>query len=564
MDQLVIKHLSQIDVSPVLSLVTIISFIKITRFLKQEIQVHSPNRSSADAPARLPAHIQEFLSFSLEMNIDNVQALWLSLKELVWIDVERPLDDKEKEMFEKFGKQHKDPNKHLGSTMYYPPSFSCVQCGRNLQKMSRIEVVLFSLHGACTTYSMSLRCPCCPIRYYPQYYVDKETSRRHYYSTDIPDIIQFEQHAYIEAHLCELMTMWMLFAWVSSQNCANIYNHGMNTNAWIASQFTLTSEQVWRAFVLNALLRHSYEFGTALSMSEAKGIDHDSRLKDAQIVRNEYMDRNGQIERLHACDTCEKFIPTDIPGAYKGLQHVALEDYRNLKGKSFFLLQRRLQRAGAQQPSNDSLGATSDDQDEEEMEYSDPAKKSDDGNVKVKARFGRRQTHNKQLIVCTCGVISARATMFGAEAISGVKDFMKSVYPNLKELPDVIFYDNNCSLQSHLLAQDDDFFENVILPVDVFHFKSKHSEADEFCQRHCNPAQWVELVGEDGKWVFNSSIAEQTNVWIGGYQAIVWDMLAHNYDFFLDEMIKRRNEILVAKLKCTGRFPYHVPPSYLL
>ncbi|KAJ8090073.1 hypothetical protein PM082_018653 [Marasmius tenuissimus] len=122
--------------------------------------------------------------------------------------------------------------------------------------------------------------------------------------------------------------------------------------------------------------------------------------------------------------------------------------------------------------------------------------------------------------------------MFGAEAISGVKDFMKSVYANPNELPDVIFYDNNCSLQSHLLAQNDSYFKNVILPVDVFHFKSKHSEADEFCQRHCNPAQWVELVGDDGKWVFNSSIAEQTNVWIGGYQAIVRDMLAHNYDFF--------------------------------
>lgn len=47
--------------------------------------------------------------------------------------------------------------------------------------------------------------------------------------------------------------------------------------------------------------------------------------------------------------------------------------------------------------------------------------KSDEGNRTVKARFGRRRTHNEQLVVCCCGIIAARATMFGAEAISGVK-----------------------------------------------------------------------------------------------------------------------------------------------
>lgn len=127
-------------------------------------------------------------------------------------------------------------------------------------------------------------------------------------------------------------------------------------------------------------------------------------------------------------------------------------------------------------------------------------------------------------------------------------------------MPDVLFYDSNCNLQSHLRAQQDDFFEFVILPVDVFHFKSKHKETDEFCQKHCNPALWPELSDKDGKWIFNSSIAEQVNVWIGGYQAIVRDMLPHRYDFFLDEMIKRRNEIVVEKLRNSGEAPYHVPP----
>jgi hypothetical protein len=40
------------------------------------------------------------------------------------------------------------------------------------------------------------------------------------------------------------------------------------------------------------------------------------------------------------------------------------------------------------------------------------------GNRVVKAQFGRRCTHNEQTLVCPCGMIYARATMFGAEAVS--------------------------------------------------------------------------------------------------------------------------------------------------
>jgi hypothetical protein len=133
------------------------------------------------------------------------------------------------------------------------------------------------------------------------------------------------------------------------------------------------------------------------------------------------------------------------------------------------------------------------------------------------------------------------------------------MYPRPDDLPDVIFYDNNCQLQSHLAAQSDLFFQKTIMPVDVFHFKSKHKETDEFCQKHCNPAKWSELADESGRWLFNSSAAEQVNVWLGGYIAIVRDMLAHRYDFFLDEMIKRRNEVVVEKLFNAGNIPYHVP-----
>jgi len=47
--------------------------------------------------------------------------------------------------------------------------------------------------------------------------------------------------------------------------------------------------------------------------------------------------------------------------------------------------------------------------------------KSPNGNHVPKARFGRRRTHNEQLVVACCGVIIARGTMYGAEALSGVR-----------------------------------------------------------------------------------------------------------------------------------------------
>ena len=91
-----------------------------------------------------------------------------------------------------------------------------------------------------------------------------------------------------------------------------------------------------------------------------------------------------------------------------------------------------------------------------------------------------------------------------------------------------------------LRSDGDTYFDGCALPVDVFHFKSKHKETDKDCGANCNPYMWRELRSDDGKsWRFNSSAAEQTNVWFGGYRAIVCEIQADRYDFFLDEMVKR-------------------------
>jgi len=84
--------------------------------------------------------------------------------------------------------------------------------------------------------------------------------------------------------------------------------------------------------------------------------------------------------------------------------------------------------------------------------------------------------------------------------------------------PDHIFFNSHSYCILVKLVKKDPFFNGIGLSVDVFHFKCKHSETNMFCQEHCNPAAFPELIREDGKgWHFNSSVAEQTNGWFGGY-----------------------------------------------
>lgn len=143
--------------------------------------------------------------------------------------------------------------------------------------------------------------------------------------------------------------------------------------------------------------------------------------------------------------------------------------------------------------------------------------------------------------------------------------FWRALFPTKKSLPQFLFMDSNCKILQHIHAQgDQDYFSDCGLPVDVFHFDNKHKDSDEFCARWCNPLLWPDLVGPDGHWRFNSSAAEQTNVWFGGYQPIVREMRVERYNFFLDEMIRRRNEMVVQDHRKKGYEPHLIPRKELL
>ncbi|KAJ8090241.1 hypothetical protein PM082_018837 [Marasmius tenuissimus] len=185
----------------------------------------------------------------------------------------------------------------------------------------------------------------------------------------------------------------------------------------------------------------------------------------------------------------------------------------------------------------------------------------DDG-IKLRAQFSRRRTHNKQLIIAPCGIILARQTFYHSEAFSLVARFVKSTFTGRRK-PNHFIYNSNCILSKHVRGHNDsemrEFFDNIGLAVDVFHFRSKHKDTDIYCGWNCNPYHFPELMyiddaGKD-RWFFNTSIAEQTNAWFGRFISMCREMNSIFYEFFLNQMIMLHNNQVKQNLQTSLEIP---------
>ena len=131
-------------------------------------------------------------------------------------------------------------------------------------------------------------------------------------------------HRYVETALCERFTNAMVTAWyvritrlsiisdplsrVSATNSARMYN--MDTedsksrfpDSWDHS-VDMTTESVWDAFFLNALLLDCKEHLVSLELPH-NAHDHSVRLRVALVRRNERMVGPGQELWNHACELC--------------------------------------------------------------------------------------------------------------------------------------------------------------------------------------------------------------------------------------------------------------------
>ena len=115
--------------------------------------------------------------------------------------------------------------------------------------------------------------------------------------------------------------------------------------------------------------------------------------------------------------------------------HRTIEETHDIRGQAHFQLKERLRRARVAHPVDGSVQqevdlsalATDDSDDIFEVGTNDtvlasPATALDETQPQVtqrlRAQFGRKRTHNEQVLVAPCGVILGRATFFNAEAIS--------------------------------------------------------------------------------------------------------------------------------------------------
>ncbi|KAJ7117828.1 hypothetical protein C8R44DRAFT_626848 [Mycena epipterygia] len=498
-----------------------------------------------------------------------------------------------------------------GAECLVPPVSHCPRSGcHNLTLTHPIAVEgrLYTLkRGVLPIFSHSLYCHTCNTRFHPNYSVqnaDDEASRRQYYDfgPSVPEFIHVTQTSYVESQLCTYIEMQMAMMHASAEGIARVYNRALGAsehgNVHLKEEFD--AELVLDAFFYNAILRDKLAHRELLSLPHRGSQRH--RLDEAMKERNYRMVGTGQEMWAHRCKRCMKFYQgadgnwyVITGGVHDGVTvrhlacsvHDCTEPLPSQKARfctthsplknvcyiyscdapvqagfstcvaeshrahelaslerhaAMFQLHNRLQHAGI--PQIPSAAPSS----------SEP---------RVKGKNSRHWTHNEQLFVKCCGVIISRATLYGSESITGL--FLKATFPPQYPgaMPSYIFYDNNCSFQKHLKASKDPYFDKVGLPVDVWHFKCKHKEGDLFCQEHCNLARFRELVGENDAWVFNSSVAEQSNAWFGKFQSVVQEMNVLRYNFFLDEMIAIHNRHVVAQLALDGQKPSLMSEEYL-
>jgi len=150
-----------------------------------------------------------------------------------------------------------------------------------------------------------------------------------------------------------------------------------------------------------------------------------------QSSRDRYCPVHAHLSGLCVAISCNETAEANFKTCTHP-DHRNLETKYNMAARAMFQLRHRLERASRQ--THDSLptdfaaddgdgfeGSSGRDDQEVEVTVDDCNGKPSNGNRTVRARFGRRRTHNDELCVASCGVILGRKTFYGSEAPSAVR-----------------------------------------------------------------------------------------------------------------------------------------------
>lgn len=141
-------------------------------------------------------------------------------------------------------------------------------------------------------------------------------------------------------------------------------------------------------------------------------------------VKDHYCPEHHGLNRI--CSVLECEAPADTGSKTCSIpEHRGLETYYQQQGKAMFQLKLRLERARAKSSSLSLPIVNDPDPRNLEETVIESAMlcgdKPPQGNQQLKARFGRRWTHNDELCTASCGVIIGRVTFMGSEAPNGVR-----------------------------------------------------------------------------------------------------------------------------------------------
>ncbi|KAG1844952.1 hypothetical protein DFJ58DRAFT_731030 [Suillus subalutaceus] len=534
-------------------------FASLATGLKDDIILTQPaTYNIREPPLFLPPSIVAFLSIACKLSPASVKVCWRVLKSSIWAG-NFTVYEKMKDLFEMHGHPH-----GLTQRTFYPPFKMCPNstCDRTrkgllLSKAEQRKAVYFGHSGTVPAYSVQLYCESCKTTYHTNYKVIGDRHIYYDYITALPDIVQIADHYFVDYQIARLWKAMMHASCTSATNCAHIYNIAL-ANAestqfpgtkWFAKDTINQNEHFVEAMsdrnrrmrIYNQPLARRH-FCVKCTRIYNHG-DTANKLVSVVVVDGVVVSRPCcSIPNcwVHLRTPQDRFCPTHssrlnqcaIKGCARSVMsgslmcdiraHQESEALHTLWGKSRFHLHEHLEcsRAIHGRLANVQVGADDDADDDDgtqaigEEEYDVKLGKK----KRLRAQFTHNYTHCEELIVAPCGMIHARETMHNAEGVGSVAEFIRRVFRDPETRPTHVFFDNNCRLALHV--QNDPFFQDIGLSVDVFHFECKHSKQDTFCQENCNPAAFPELKTDDGEWYFNSSACEQVNSWFGKFNPI--------------------------------------------
>ncbi|KAI4524967.1 hypothetical protein K525DRAFT_192646 [Schizophyllum commune Loenen D] len=595
-------------------------FVRLCHRLEPQIYASG---ATAAATQELPDNISAFLAAVLGQDEDTIRLCWHAIRNIL-----PELDSADGQEEDTLFRVHA-PDHSVSTESLLPPSLVCTahECrGRRLYaKHASVKARIFTLRrGVLPVFEQPLTCRGCNTIYYHNFCVKdpgSAASKRLYYG-GVPKWIAAQKTTFFEKDLVLHFEAQMVHQRASAEGIAETYNAALGGRQAInrgTLDESLQGSHVYNAFFLHCLLRDKERRKEVLELPHT-GL-HADRLVNALHERNVRMQGVGQPQWAHSCDKCTSFFRDEhghlryvravvCDGVVMGHPCCSFGDVcRNPleNPKHRFCAAHRFKdtlcfMATCSKPRTPGRLACDDPdhQAEEEKVVADTSHSLEnlrrrglhsaaarvmggeiidsapldelpevrrDGRRRQEYITRRRWTKFEFVTIFPCGVIVGRATMFRAEAESGVELILKGTFPPEfpGAKPSYIFYDRNCRFRRFLENKGDTYFVgDVGLVVDVFHLQHAHSRSDDYCGLYCNPANYPELINKEGDgWRFNSEVCEINFTWYGSYAAIVRDMTSYRYNFYLDEMVMLHNEKVVERLKAEGLRPHLIPEDAL-